>query len=86
MSEELDQIQNITHEYRKSLAAYEARTGRAPGALPVRSVPCHMTRPWRGVRKPAMAASSVDLPPPDGPITAVMPGPISRFAVSTKSP
>jgi HK97 family phage major capsid protein len=30
MSDELHEIQNITHEYRKSLAAYEARTGRAP--------------------------------------------------------
>ena len=30
MSDELNEIQNITHEYRKSLAAYEARTGRAP--------------------------------------------------------
>jgi HK97 family phage major capsid protein len=30
MSDELNEIQSITHEYRKSLAAYEARTGRAP--------------------------------------------------------
>jgi len=30
MSDELNEIQQITHEYRKSLAAYEARTGRAP--------------------------------------------------------
>ena len=30
MSNELYEIQQITHEYRKSLAAYEARTGRAP--------------------------------------------------------
>ena len=29
MSDELNEIQSITHEYRKSLAAYEARTGRA---------------------------------------------------------
>ena len=30
MSDELNELQSITHEYRKSLAAYEARTGRAP--------------------------------------------------------
>lgn len=30
MSDELNDLQQITHEYRKSLAAYEARTGRAP--------------------------------------------------------
>jgi len=30
MSDEIDDIHSITHEYRKSLAAYEARTGRAP--------------------------------------------------------
>ena len=30
MSDELNDLQQITHEYRKSLAAYEARTSRAP--------------------------------------------------------
>lgn len=29
MQDELNELQSITHEYRKSLAAYEARTGRA---------------------------------------------------------
>jgi HK97 family phage major capsid protein len=29
MSDELNELQSITHEYRKSLAAYEQRTGRA---------------------------------------------------------
>lgn len=29
-NEELNELQSITHQYRKSLAAYEARTGRAP--------------------------------------------------------
>lgn len=33
MSDELNEIQQITHEYRKSLAAYEARTGRAPQSV-----------------------------------------------------
>ena len=36
MSDELNEIQNITHEYRKSLAAYEARTGRAPQTVDTR--------------------------------------------------
>jgi HK97 family phage major capsid protein len=36
MSDELNEIQQITHEYRKSLAAYEARTGRAPQTVDTR--------------------------------------------------
>lgn len=36
MSDELNEIQQITHEYRKSLAAYEARTGRAPQTVDLR--------------------------------------------------
>jgi len=30
MSDELNELQSITHQYRRSLEAYEARTGRAP--------------------------------------------------------
>jgi HK97 family phage major capsid protein len=36
MSDELNELQSITHEYRKSLAAYEARTGRAPQSVDTR--------------------------------------------------
>jgi HK97 family phage major capsid protein len=36
MSDELNELQSITHEYRKSLAAYEARTGRAPQSVDAR--------------------------------------------------
>jgi HK97 family phage major capsid protein len=36
MSDELNDLQQITHEYRKSLAAYEARTGRAPQTVDAR--------------------------------------------------
>lgn len=36
MSDELNELQSITHEYRKSLAAYEARTGRAPQTVDAR--------------------------------------------------
>ena len=36
MSDELNELQSITHEYRKSLAAYEARTGRAPQTVDTR--------------------------------------------------
>ena len=36
MSDELNDLQQITHEYRKSLAAYEARTGRAPQTVDTR--------------------------------------------------
>jgi len=36
MSDELNELQSITHEYRKSLAAYEARTGRAPHTVDTR--------------------------------------------------
>ena len=36
MSDELNDLQQITHEYRKSLAAYEARTGRAPQTVDLR--------------------------------------------------
>ena len=34
--DDLNEIQSITHEYRKSLAAYEARTGRAPQTVDTR--------------------------------------------------
>jgi HK97 family phage major capsid protein len=33
---ELNELQNITHQYRKSLAAYEARTGLAPQSVDAR--------------------------------------------------
>jgi HK97 family phage major capsid protein len=33
MSDELNELQSITHQYRKSLAAYEARTGLAPQSV-----------------------------------------------------
>jgi HK97 family phage major capsid protein len=33
---ELNELQNITHQYRKSLAAYEARTGLAPQSVDTR--------------------------------------------------
>jgi len=33
---ELHELQNITHQYRKSLAAYEARTGLAPQSVDTR--------------------------------------------------
>ncbi len=36
MSDELNELQSITHKYRKSLAAYEARTGRAPQSVDAR--------------------------------------------------
>ncbi len=36
MSDELNELQSITHEYRKSLAAYEARTGRSPQSVDAR--------------------------------------------------
>lgn len=36
MSDELNELQNITHQYRKSLEAYEARTGRAPQTVDTR--------------------------------------------------
>lgn len=36
MQDDLNDIQSITHEYRKSLAAYEARTGRAPQTVDTR--------------------------------------------------
>ena len=34
--DDLNEIQSLTHEYRKSLAAYEARTGRAPQTVDTR--------------------------------------------------
>src|SRR6056297_278914 len=37
------------------------------------SRPSHNIRPSRGVSKPATAFTSVDLPAPDGPITAMIP-------------
>jgi HK97 family phage major capsid protein len=36
MSDELNELQSITHQYRKSLDAYEARTGRAPQTVDTR--------------------------------------------------
>lgn len=36
MSDELNELQNITHQYRRSLEAYEARTGRAPQTVDTR--------------------------------------------------
>lgn len=36
MSDELHELQNITHQYRRSLEAYEARTGRAPQTVDTR--------------------------------------------------
>lgn len=36
MSDELNELQSITHEYRKSLAAYEARTARAGSTVDLR--------------------------------------------------
>jgi HK97 family phage major capsid protein len=36
MSDELNELQNITHHYRRSLEAYEARTGRAPQTVDTR--------------------------------------------------
>ena len=52
MSDELNEIQSITHEYRKSLAAYEARTGRAPQTVDHRG---------SGEEKQKFAAMDADL-------------------------
>jgi len=52
MSDELNEIQSITHEYRKSLAAYEARTGRAPQTVDQRG---------SGEEKQKFAAMDADL-------------------------
>lgn len=38
MSDELNEIQQITHQYRKSLAAFESRTGLAPQLVDTRGV------------------------------------------------
>ena len=47
-------------------------TGRAAGGSAVTSAPPIRTRPDRGVSKPATRLSSVDLPEPLGPMTAVI--------------
>ena len=52
MSDELTEIQSITHEYRKSLAAYEARTGRRPETVDQRGT---------GEEKQKFAAMDADL-------------------------
>ena len=46
-------------------------TGRWSGGSAVTSCPAISTRPCSGASKPAIKLSSVDLPPPEGPITAV---------------
>lgn len=52
MSDELNELQSITHQYRKSLAAYEARTGLAPQSVDHRG---------SGEEKQAFARMDADL-------------------------
>ena len=52
MSDELNELQSITHQYRKSLAAYEARTGLAPQSVDNRG---------SGEEKQAFARMDADL-------------------------
>ena len=60
-------------------------TGRFAGGRPEISCPSQSTWPEVGARKPAIMLSRVDLPAPEGPISAVNPALMRVSAVRWKS-